>query len=103
MILYIAGPITSDMDGYKQKFNAAEFYLSECKNHIVLNPAVHPLGMDYENYLKIDMAMLDCADGIVMLRGWKNSPGAKRELKYAMAFGKKIFYGIESVPFAEVE
>lgn len=98
MILYISGPISSRMDTYKTEFDAAESYLSTWKGHIVLNPAVHPLGLEYEDYLAIDAAMVSAADGIVMLRGWKNSPGAKRELQWALCKGKKVFYGIESVP-----
>lgn len=97
MILYISGPISSDMDGYKSRFGKVESVL-KLRGHIVLNPAVHPLGMPYEAYLKIDMAMVDVSDGIVMLHGWHHSNGARRELKHALRMGKKVFYGIESVP-----
>ena len=103
MILYLSGPISNDMNGYKQKFDAAENYLTIWKGHIVLNPAVHPLGLKYEDYMKIDKVMIDAADGIVMLDGWRNSNGAKRELEYAIKHGKKLFPGIESVPFCEEE
>lgn len=100
MILYLSGPITADVEQYKTKFDAAESYLS-WKGHIVLNPAGHPPGLKYEDYLDIDFAMIRAADGIVMLRGWKQSEGAKRELKYAMLVEKKVFYGIESVPVGD--
>ena len=98
MILYISGPISSRMDTYKAEFDAAESYLSTWKGHTVLNPAGHPLGLKYEDYLDIDLAMVRAADGIVMLKDWKQSSGAKLELKYAMQIGIKVFYGIESVP-----
>lgn len=97
MILYIAGPITSDMAEYKTKFDAAEQYL-KWKGHTVLNPAGHPLGLKYEDYMQIDAEMINAADGIVMMRGWRSSQGAKRELRMALKQGKKAFYGIESVP-----
>ena len=103
MILYLSGAISSDMDGYKRKFDAAESYLSTWKGHVVLNPAVHPLGLKYEDYMKIDQAMIDAADGIVMLKEWQESNGAKRELDYAIGMHKKVFFGIESVPFCEEE
>lgn len=99
MILYLSGPITADIEHYKTKFDAAESYLM-WKGHTVLNPAVHPLGLDYESYMDIDMAMIRAADGIVMLKDWKQSSGAKLELKYSMQIGIKVFYGIESVPVA---
>lgn len=100
MILYISGPISSDMEQYKTKFDAAESYLN-WKGHTVLNPAGHPPGMKYEDYLDIDLAMVRAADGIVMLKDWKQSSGAKLELKYAMQIGIKVFYGIESVPIEQ--
>ena len=103
MILYLSGPISSRMETYKADFDAAESYLSTWKGHTVLNPAVHPLGLKYEDYILIDSQMVKAADGIVMLRGWRSSPGAKRELRMALKLGKKVFYGIESVPCAEVE
>lgn len=101
MILYISGPISSDMEQYKTKFDAAESYLSTWKGHTVLNPASHPHGLKYEDYMQIDAEMIKAADGIVMLRGWRSSQGAKRELRMALKHGKKAFYGIESVPIEQ--
>lgn len=103
MILYISGPISSRMDTYKAEFDAAESYLSTWKGHTVLNPASHPTGLKYEDYMQIDAEMIKAADGIVMLRGWRSSQGAKRELRMALKQGKKAFYGIESVPMFEEE
>lgn len=101
MILYISGPISSRMDTYKAEFDAAESYLSTWKGHTVLNPANHPQGLKYEDYMQIDAEMIKAADGIVMLRGWRSSQGAKRELRVALKQGKKVFYGIESVPIEQ--
>lgn len=98
MILYLSGPITNDPE-YKLKFDAAESYLTTWKNHVVLNPAVLPAGLnEYNDYLDIDLAMLEAADGIVMLNGWKRSFGARGELRAALKLGKKVFFGIENVP-----
>ena len=101
MILYLSGPISSRMDTYKSEFDAAEMYIGTRKGHTVLNPANHPQGLKYEDYIMIDAQMVQAADGIVMLRGWRSSPGAKRELRMALKQGKKVYYGIESVPMAE--
>lgn len=101
MILYLSGPISGDPN-YKEKFLGAEDYLGAWKGHTVLNPAVLPEGLPYEDYMRIDLAMLHAAEGVVMLRGWKKSQGARKELEIALATGrKKIFFGIESIPFAE--
>lgn len=103
MILYLAGPISKDPD-YKNKFEAAESYLATWKRHVVLNPGSLPEGLKhYTNYMDIGLQMLKAADGIVMLRGWKDSPGARIELRAAVKRGLKVFYGIESVPFAREE
>lgn len=117
MILYLAGPISGDLEEYRLKFDAAASYLEAWKGHRVLNPASLPEGMEYEAYMRIGFAMLDEADGIVMLEGWHMSPGAMRELQRASgpmpegyskeddrwehcsAYPKKIFMGIEAVPF----
>ena len=98
MILYLSGPISSDLDEYKDKFAAAESYLTAWKGHTALNPSMLPFGLEYDSYMWIDYAMIAAADGIVMLRGWKHSEGAKKELLHAVKTGKKVFYGIESVP-----
>ena len=101
MILYLSGAISSDPD-YKDKFDAAESYLSTWKGHVVLNPAVIPFGLRrYDDYMNIGYEMLRASEGIVMLRGWKDSPGAKAELKAAIEHGLKVFYGIEVVPFIQ--
>lgn len=103
MILYLSGPITKDPE-YKEKFDAAESYLSTWKEHIVLNPAVLPKGLKrYDDYLSIGHEMLKAADGIVMLKGWKESYGARVELKAAVQNGLKVYYGVEAVPFARRE
>lgn len=103
MILYLSGPISGDPD-YKEKFDAADSYLSTWKEHVVLNPAVLPFGLKrYSDYMDVGMAMLKTAEGIVMLHGWKSSPGAREELKAAIERGMKVFFGIEAVPFMPKE
>lgn len=103
MILYLSGPISGDPD-YQEKFDDAEYSLSVLKGHTVLNPAMLPDGLkEYDDYMNIGYAMLDAADGIMMLPGWKKSLGAKSELRAAILGGKKCFYGTKSVPFATAE
>lgn len=95
MILYLSGPIYGHPD-YRERFREAEEQLRE-RGHVVLNPCILPRGMEYWRYMRIDLSMVDVADGIVMLPGWKDSGGARVELRHAMRNGKKIFYGVPHV------
>ena len=92
MILYLSGPITGISD-YRTRFNKAQMAL-RLLNQTVLNPTVLPEGLEYDDYIKIGLAMLDTADGIIMLPGWKKSKGAKIELRAALKSGKKVFFAL---------
>ena len=87
MRIYISGAITND-DNYKQKFDNAEKNLIN-QGYEVINPSsldtVLPSGLAYEEYMKIDLCLLDMCDAIYMLKGWENSCGANREYGYALA------------------
>ena len=58
----------------------------------VLNPAVLPDGLAPEQYMPICMAMLEQAEGIYLLEGWEDSPGARLEWQYALYQGKTVYY-----------
>lgn len=90
MIIYLSGPMASCMDTYKEKFAAAE-ELCRSHGHVVINPAVLPVGLDPERYMPICMAMIDAADAIFMIDGdWIDSLGAKLEYQYAVYQGKTV-------------
>lgn len=91
MILYIAGPISGQLD-YKSKFKAAESKLKEM-GHIVVNPSFLPDGLrEYNDYIHICKAMIDKVDAIYMLDDWIYSKGAKIEKAYAESLKKPIYY-----------
>ena len=88
--MYIVGPITG-VPEYHENFANAQMVL-EHLGYTVLNPAWLPPGMEYEQYMSIDAAMLAEADTICLLPGWMKSAGALREHNAAKAERKRIIY-----------
>lgn len=91
MIIYIAGPISSCPETYKEAFAAAERKLA-VQGHEIWNPAHSPEGLPYENYFDVCFAMIRQSDAIYLLKGWYLSPGAVREAVYAVESGKQVLY-----------
>lgn len=83
--VYISGAISND-ENYKEKFANAEKKLKEMRYNVV-NPTVLDAidGLTYEEYMKLDIDLLDMCDAIYMLKGWEKSRGANREYGYALA------------------
>ena len=94
MRVYISGAITADR-GYYQKFLNAEVNMKKIGNEVV-NPArvakSLPRNMEYENHMKIDFALIETCDAILLLRDWETSAGSRREKEFAESLGKKIIY-----------
>lgn len=93
MKVYISGPMEGNMD-YLDNFREVEETLLEL-GHVVVNPAkldktVKGRGISMEDYLELDLKLLEWCDAIVMLDGWQQSRGCNREYGYAVGKKKKI-------------
>jgi nucleoside 2-deoxyribosyltransferase len=91
--VYISGAITG-VDDCSTHFADAEDLLIK-KGYKVVNPYMMDFVMpnaDYEDYMKVDLLLLDMCDAIYMLKGWENSRGANREYGYALAKGMEIMF-----------
>ena len=86
MRIYISGPITNTPD-YISNFSVAEQKLkSEYPNAEIINPTVlDKLPLEYDEYMKLDLMLIDMCDAIYMMNGWKKSKGACIEFGYAVA------------------
>lgn len=98
MKIYIAGPITNNPD-YKKQFCDAEDFVRK-RGHSVMNPAWIVPGKEfsYDDYISVSKSMLQVCDGILLLRNWENSDGARKEMFYAMDHNYHIFYDVNHIP-----
>lgn len=96
MRIYLSGPITGN-EHFEEAFRASETFIKgKYPDAEVVNPARTARELptlEREEYLKIDLAMLDACDSIFMMPGWEKSCGANREYGYALAKGIRILKG----------
>ncbi len=94
MRAYISGAISGTED-YMERFQEAEDRLKK-QGIQVVNPTkfngLLPPDLTYEEYMKLDFALIDMCGCIYMMKGWEYSPGASRELSYAGAKKYKVLF-----------
>ena len=84
--IYIAGPMTGFPDFNRVSFFEAERYL-KLNGAVILNPATHPDGLTYHQYMDIDSAMIRSVEAIAFLPGYRDSKGAMAEYHWSKALG----------------
>lgn len=87
-VIYIAGPISGNPN-YRQLFAEAESRL-QYEGQVILNPARLLEGLEDEKCLPICLQMIELADSVMMLPGWRKSLGAFTEALYALRQGKIV-------------
>ena len=87
-IVYLAGPITSNLDGYQREFSIAR-ELVRGAGYTTVDSTFLPLGLKENDYMRISLAVLEAADTVVALKGWTKSQGAQIEWAYAQRTGKQ--------------
>ena len=86
---YISGPMTGLPDANYPEFNRVARELREL-GYQVENPAENPRCDSWEAYMRLAIAQLVKCDEIHMLRGWKQSRGARVELLIAQTLGMVV-------------
>lgn len=90
--IYIAGPMSGLPELNFLAFHALAKTLRD-EGYEVMNPAEinsDPTA-EWADCMRADLLALDSCDGIVMLPGWENSPGAQIERLWAGRTGKQVF------------
>lgn len=92
MRVYISGGVTNN-PGYEKQFKSAELWL-KLNGHEAVNPvevcAALPKSFTHEDYMRVCFKLIDISECVYVLKGWQTSKGAKAELSYAKALGKKV-------------
>lgn len=92
MRIYIAGPISGIEDDNRRAFSRAEDFLLQA-SHTPINPhkVCEPTD-DYDTCMRKDLQALATCQGIYLLQGWEQSPGALIELERARDLGLEVAY-----------
>jgi len=89
MIVFLSGPMTGLPDFNRPAFNEYASKLEEL-GHIVINPAVHPLGLTHDQYMTLCLPGVKVAECVAQLPGWRRSKGAMMEYELAKLLNRKI-------------
>jgi hypothetical protein len=86
-VAYISGAIIGHRF-FRIKFFFYALLLS--RRYVVLNPAVFPEGLPYDDYMHIDYSMIDVCNVLILLPCWRHSSGANLEKQYATSLHKSV-------------
>lgn len=87
-VVYLAGPISSNLDGYQREFSIAR-ELVRGAGYTTVDSTFLPLGLKESDYMRIALSILEAADTVVALKDWTKSQGAQIEWAYAQRTGKQ--------------
>ena len=87
-IVYLSGPISSNLDGYQREFSIARD-LVRGAGYTPVDTCFLPLGLKESDYMRIALSILEAADTVVALKDWTKSQGAMIEWAYAQRTGKR--------------
>lgn len=92
--IYISGAIAHhDIAERMRAFLRAAEYI-KAQGGTPVNPFDNgvPVNADWREHMRADIRVLTDCDGILMLRGWEQSKGAKLEFDVATSCGLEVWY-----------
>lgn len=100
MKIQLVGPMTSIEAFNYPAFNEMAVALRE-QGHTVFNPAETAGPDDYprEYFMRASIAALLHADMVVLLPGWESSPGARTEIRVALALNIPVVASSRALDF----
>lgn len=103
-VLYLSGPISAPNTWVvEQNVRKAEQMHAWCCIYGVPSICVHTMGraigdlLTWEQWMRLDIALLHRCHAIYMLEGWEKSAGAQRELEEAQRLGIVVLRSIAEV------
>ena len=105
--VYISGPMSYIKSNNVGFFNLVRSFLcSNCGAKKIVNPAKILEGfewLNYDEYIRVDLCLLDMCDTILMLPFWRESKGGIIELNHAKENGIRVLYMDKDFNITEVE
>ena len=93
--VYISGPITGvPANEFKRAFFRAYDELKAQGLNPMLPPGMvgNEYDLEYDEFMALDLALLELCDAIYLLEGWEKSDGATEELNFAAQHRKEILF-----------
>jgi hypothetical protein len=97
MIIYISGKYSGDIDNNIALARKVAIEVWE-RGHVALCPHLNTANFEkdcklqYDDYIKGDLLLIEGCQAILMLPGWEESQGAQIELEYAEKLGLPVYY-----------
>lgn len=103
-VLYVAGPLSAKTSWvFESNVRAAEAVSLELALHGVPHICVHTMArfwdreIDGDVAMRMDLALIDRCDGIVLVRGWQHSRGTLAEITHCDRMGKLVYSSLRNV------
>jgi hypothetical protein len=109
LLVYLSGPITGSDHGTVQEHAIAGLEALLACTRLGI-PAICPQltgafpaawAVSWEQWMAVDLALVEHCTHVLMLPGWETSRGARQERTYALRIGTPVVYDLEALTDVE--